>query len=49
MSHSEGDALYHSLQVFRSCEDRLPYDEELLTPRCCTMSERLSIVAIIML
>jgi hypothetical protein len=31
MSHPEGDALYHSLQVFKLCEDRLPYDEELLT------------------
>lgn len=31
MAHPEGDALYHSLQVFKLCEDRLPYDEELLT------------------
>jgi hypothetical protein len=30
-SHPEGDALYHSLQVFKLCEDRIPYDEELLT------------------
>ncbi len=30
-SHPEGDALYHSLQVFQLCEDRIPYDEELLT------------------
>jgi hypothetical protein len=30
-THPEGDALYHSLQVFKLCEDRIPYDEELLT------------------
>ncbi len=30
-AHPEGDALYHSLQVFKLCEDRVPYDEELLT------------------
>ena len=27
----EGDALYHSLQVFALASDRLPYDEEFLT------------------
>jgi hypothetical protein len=31
LTHPEGDALYHSLQVFQLCEDRIPYDEELLT------------------
>jgi hypothetical protein len=31
VAHPEGDALYHSLQVFQLCEDRIPYDEELLT------------------
>jgi hypothetical protein len=31
LTHPEGDALYHSLQVFKLCEDRVPYDEELLT------------------
>jgi predicted HD phosphohydrolase len=29
-SHPEGDALYHSLQVFELARDELPYDEELL-------------------
>lgn len=29
--HPEGDALYHSLQVFELARDRLPYDEEFLT------------------
>ena len=29
-SHPEGDALYHSLQVFDLARDALPYDEELL-------------------
>jgi len=29
--HPEGDALYHSLQVFELVRDRLGYDEELLT------------------
>jgi hypothetical protein len=29
--HPEGDALYHSLQVFQLVECQLPYDEELLT------------------
>jgi hypothetical protein len=29
--HPEGDALYHSLQVFQLAEERVPYDEELLT------------------
>ncbi|MCG8450493.1 MAG: hypothetical protein MI725_13065 [Pirellulales bacterium] len=29
--HPEGDALYHSLQVFTLAHDRLPYDEEFLT------------------
>jgi len=29
--HPEGDALYHSLQVFALASDRLPFDEELLT------------------
>ncbi len=29
--HPEGDALYHSLQVFQLVEERVPYDEELLT------------------
>ncbi|MBX3416108.1 MAG: HD domain-containing protein [Pirellulaceae bacterium] len=28
--HPEGDALYHSLQVFDLAVDRLPYDEEFL-------------------
>ncbi len=28
--HPEGDALYHSLQVFELARDRLPYDEEFL-------------------
>jgi hypothetical protein len=28
--HPEGDALYHSLQVFDRAVDRLPYDEEFL-------------------
>ena len=28
--HPEGDALYHSLQVFELARDELPYDEELL-------------------
>lgn len=28
--HPEGDALYHSLQVFDLARDELPYDEELL-------------------
>jgi len=29
-THPEGDALYHSLQVFELARDALPYDEELL-------------------
>jgi len=29
--HPEGDALYHSLQVFELAKQALPYDEELLT------------------
>ena len=29
--HPEGDALYHSLQVFELARDELPYDEEFLT------------------
>ncbi len=29
-SHPEGDALYHSLQVFELARDELPYDEEYL-------------------
>ena len=29
--HPEGDALYHSLQVFALANDCLPYDEEFLT------------------
>jgi predicted HD phosphohydrolase len=29
--HPEGDALYHSLQVFNHARDRLAYDEEFLT------------------
>ncbi len=29
--HPEGDALYHSLQVFDHARDALPYDEEFLT------------------
>jgi HD superfamily phosphodiesterase len=28
--HPEGDALYHSLQVFELARDRLPWDEEFL-------------------
>ncbi len=28
--HPEGDALYHSLQVYELAKDRLPYDEEFL-------------------
>ncbi|HEX8915488.1 MAG TPA: HD domain-containing protein [Humisphaera sp.] len=28
--HPEGDALYHSLQVFELARDRVPWDEELL-------------------
>jgi hypothetical protein len=28
--HPEGDALYHSLQVFARAQDQLPYDEEFL-------------------
>ena len=28
--HPEGDALYHSLQVFHLAQDELPYDEEFL-------------------
>jgi len=31
IQHPEGDALYHSLQVFALASDRLPYDEEFLT------------------
>jgi len=31
VEHPEGDALYHSLQVFALASDRLPYDEEFLT------------------
>lgn len=31
MWHPEGDALYHSLQVFDLACDELPYDEEFLT------------------
>lgn len=30
-SHPEGDALYHSLQVFLLVREEIPYDEELLT------------------
>lgn len=30
-THSESDALYHSLQVFSLAHDAIPYDEELLT------------------
>jgi HD domain len=30
-THPEGDALYHSLQVFQLVESQVPYDEELLT------------------
>ena len=40
--HPEGDALYHSLQVFDHARDQLPYDEEFLPPRCCTTSARRS-------
>ena len=29
-SHPEGDALYHSLQVFQLARDHVPYDEEFL-------------------
>ena len=29
-SHPEGDALYHSLQVFELAREELPYDEEFL-------------------
>jgi len=29
--HPEGDALYHSLQVFELARNELPYDEEFLT------------------
>jgi predicted HD phosphohydrolase len=29
--HPEGDALYHSLQVFDHARDQLPYDEEFLS------------------
>lgn len=29
-THPEGDALYHSLQVFKLARDRLPYDEDFL-------------------
>ena len=29
--HPEGDALYHSLQVFQLAREALPYDEEFLT------------------
>lgn len=29
--HPEGDALYHSLQVFAQANERIPYDEEFLT------------------
>lgn len=29
-AHPEGDALYHSLQVFELARDEAPYDEELL-------------------
>jgi len=29
--HPEGDALYHSLQVFELARNQLPYDEEFLT------------------
>ncbi len=31
--HPEGDALYHSLQVFDLARDELPYDEEFLARR----------------
>ena len=31
LRHPEGDALYHSLQVFALACERLPYDEEFLT------------------
>jgi hypothetical protein len=30
-THPEGDALFHSLQVFENCWQAKPYDEELLT------------------
>ena len=30
-THPEGDALYHSLQVFVLVREEIPYDEELLT------------------
>jgi hypothetical protein len=30
-THPEGDALYHSLQVFQLAAEEYPYDEELLT------------------
>ena len=30
-THPEGDALYHSLQVYSLVERRLPYDEEVLS------------------
>lgn len=29
--HPEGDALYHSLQVFARARDKIPYDEEFLS------------------
>ena len=29
--HPEGDALYHSLQVFELARQQIPYDEEFLT------------------
>ena len=29
-SHPEGDALYHSLQVYEQARDQFPYDEEFL-------------------
>ena len=31
LRHPEGDALYHSLQVYTLVEEHFPYDEELLT------------------
>ncbi len=30
-AHPEGDALYHSLQVFQLAAEQIPYDEEFLT------------------
>ena len=41
--HPEGDALYHSLQVFDLARNELAYDEEFLLRRCCTTWARRSI------